>query len=117
VDFLLRTDAPPDSVVLERGNARILLSWRDLVTEIDRFDMDRFDIGREFPAKFFLCGPLGAGGFGPVVRETLPAIIAHEFLGHAWAHAAGLDSYDEGIARRAENLYATTFGRRERCGG
>jgi hypothetical protein len=78
-----------------------------------------YDIGRKFPAKYGFCNIVGGLGAGPMITQNLPAIIAHEFLGHAWSHvvATGL-TYDnsEGRAIRAENNYHRVQpGGRERC--
>jgi hypothetical protein len=80
--------------------------------EIDRAELE----GAEYPAQFAGCGILGYMGLGPVVKPTVMAAIAHELLGHGWAHATNQDLYSERIAIRAENVYATSLGRRARCG-
>jgi RHS repeat-associated protein len=80
-----------------------------------------FSIGMKFPAKYRFCGLVGAFGAGPKITESVPSIVAHEFLGHAWHHAVATGlTYDtsERSAIRAENNYhrAQPSGR-ERCGG
>ena len=86
----------------------------DLVVELDETEVrDRRD-----PAAFPGCSLFGAAGIGPTVGHSGETIIAHELLGHAWAYAAGYDIYDEGIARRAENVFRTRGpGGTRRCGG
>ncbi|HEX6746130.1 MAG TPA: RHS repeat-associated core domain-containing protein [Longimicrobium sp.] len=81
----------------------------DLTTVIDQSDS-----GRHFNAKFFGCK---VSMVGPQVTESSTSIAAHELLGHAWAHAAQLDPFDERIAHSAENVFRRAFGLTQRCGG
>jgi RHS repeat-associated protein len=71
------------------------------------------DVGRKYRSKFFGCW----FGIGASVTETVPSILAHEFLGHAWANAAGRSTYDERISIGAENVFRRATGGVERCGG
>jgi uncharacterized protein RhaS with RHS repeats len=71
--------------------------------------------GRKFTAESTGCLVKDILGVGPKVTETLPAVIAHELLGHGWQYYLHGDPYDQKAAIQAENIYHREHGESERC--
>jgi len=71
--------------------------------------------GRQFTAKSNGCFVKDFLGLGPKVTETLPAVIAHELLGHGWQQYLHGDAYNQTPAIQAENIYHREHGEKERC--
>ena len=90
----------------------------DLSVTIDQTQVrDRLDAPAYWGCSvwgLFQTQPSGFGWGNPVAHSG-ETIIAHELLGHAWAHAVKLDSGSEHLARDAENSYRTGRGGRARC--
>jgi hypothetical protein len=86
----------------------------DMHTMIDQNDI-RY---RDAAASYFSCSIVGRTGAGPRVGHSGETIVAHEFLGHAWAYAVGPGTYDEKISIGAENNFRRRGnGGTARCGG
>lgn len=65
--------------------------------------IDQTDLRQQFPRSYPFCSAIGR--LRPKVGNSRETILAHELLGHAWAHATGRDIYDERIARGTENIF------------